>query len=525
MTMLQYMEPTGRTDSDANYTLAQGWLQNCHENHDSCRRSPIAKANLPSRLIDVEGDGDKTRLKHVDSSMEDSAGTNAEAFNYLALSYCWGAPESSGSVSSYQTSIENLDERKAGFSELSLPKTIRDAVSITRRLGVKYLWVDAICILQGKDNRAQADWKTESARMHHVYGEALLTIAVASGSSVQDGIFNTRRDPQSACRVSTTLTAVPGLGDVNVTADSLKPSDCQDEPLYHRGWTLQERVLSTRVLIYTRDQLMWECQGAAYNQSGTPMESLISMRVPKDTPINELQDRWQVLVTDYSARDLSRPEDKLPALAGLAQAFLEQMPDNSYLAGLWMRTLLDDILWAHRSVKFGRLAEQRRPSEYRAPSWSWAAVDGNIRFLWAKKNRDGFYHSQLLKAFTSSTGLGQFGEVTGGELILQGPFCRLQPISIQTDKWVQSDPPKMRFRLYLDALPILPAGKVTSKLDNIFFLRIKDDIGLLLTPVDNTVNDDTNMVFSRMGVATFYNFLQFDEVPKFCWEKRKIRII
>jgi hypothetical protein len=521
--MLQYIDPPGMTDSDVNYALAQGWLRNCQENHGSCRRPSSFKANLPSRLIDLEGEGYEKRLKLVDFSMDGSAELNADPYEYLALSYCWGVPATSGSILSYHTTHDNIEERKAGFSELSLPKTIRDAVSITRRLGIKYLWVDAICILQGTDSLAQADWKAESARMHQVYGGALLTIAVASGSSVHDGIFNTCSASQAGYRVSTNLTAVPRLGNVSVIVDSLKPSDCQNEPLYHRGWTLQERVLSTRVLIYTRDQLQWECQSATFNQSGTPMESLNTMRVPKDTPIDELQDRWQVLVTDYSARDLSVPGDKLPALAGLAHAFLAQMPDNAYLAGLWWRTLLDDLLWAHRSVDFGRLAERRRPIEYRAPSWSWAAVDGNIRFLWATTNRKGSYHTRLLEASTTPKSLSRLGEVSGGELLLQGPLCRLQPISTQANKGAESDPPKMIFQLYLDVLPMLAADKVTSKPENTFFLQIKDHIGLLLTPVDNMADGGTDMVFLRLGVASFYEC--FGEYPEFRWEERNVKIV
>lgn len=113
---------------------------------------------------------------------------------------------------------------------------------------------------------------------------------------------------------------------------------------------------------------------------------------------------------------------------------------------------------------------------------------------------------------------------------MEDPVCRLQPISIQGDNWAKSDPPKLRFFFYLDAQPMLVTGETTSELRDTFFLRIKDNIGLLLTPVDDTTDGEKGTVFLRLGVAEFYEYPRdclegCDEIPEFCWEKRKVRII
>lgn len=243
---------------------------------------------------------------------------------------------------------------------------------------------------EGVDNRARDDWKVESARMHHVYGRALLTLAAASSASAQDGIFNIFDASQATPTVNVSLKDVPYVDKLEVMANTLDPIDCSHEPLYHRGWTLQKRGLSTRVLIYTRHQLLWECQTVAITQSGTPIESVNAMRIPATArSVGVMQDRWQTLVTDYSARDLTVPSDKFPAVAGLARAFDELLPGGQYLGGLWKRTLLDDLLWAHKPIAVGRRAERSSPSGYRAPSWSWAALDGNVRWLWAPRKRKG----------------------------------------------------------------------------------------------------------------------------------------
>lgn len=504
-------------------------MENCAKNHHDCNHSDSLETQFPSRLIDVDGSEGEHLIKLVDIAEKPSTTTTPPS--YVALSYCWGSAASapnSGTDTKYQTTSENLDQRRNGFSELNLPPTIRDAVTITRRLGVKYLWVDALCILQGKNSEAVDDWTTESTRMQQIYGGALVTIAAASAASAYDGIFNLYTPQQEIDPVELTLSSSKHqLGQGGVFATQLIPSDARDMPLYHRGWTLQERILSPRVLTYTHDQLLWECQTTTLTQRGTPMESFHTARLPDNCPADELHDRWQVIVTDYSARDLSMMTDKLPAISGLAQAFQAQMGGQDYLAGLWRGSLLDDILWIHKPVDIGRRAEQSRPEKYRAPSWSWASVDGNIRWPMALWNRDGPYAAEVIDAWTTSKGCSQLSQVEDGRLVLKGPLRRLGDLT-ENYGWLtetvgsHSD----NIRLELDALTKSSVLQAIGGRQDVFVFRIKADQALLIQLVRGEVGDTVERpTFKRLGLASNWSWPTESSKEDNTFQERIIEII
>ncbi|RMZ86256.1 hypothetical protein DV737_g60, partial [Chaetothyriales sp. CBS 132003] len=314
-----------------------------------------------------------------------------------------------------------------------LPRTIQDVIFLIRRLGIRYLWVDSLCIIQGNDLAARADWERESSLMAEVYGGATLTIAAASGRSVNDPLFPPR------CQHAREHVAI-GLesedqklkGTIFLHKSSQRFVDSVDEPLYRRGWVLQERVLSPRVLICNRDQLAWECNCQSLTESGHQMESIGAMRL--DAEIRRkaeslrgvLYDTWQCLITEYSARSLSVTMDKLPAIAGLAKKFHEHHGDT-YLAGCWKQSILDDLLWAHEKIAHGPSHRRTKPTEYRAPSWSWASVDGNVRWPLAPNNRKEQYYAELLDHHIDTKPDKPFGLVTGGWITIRGPLARAEP--------------------------------------------------------------------------------------------------
>jgi hypothetical protein len=472
---------------------------------------------LPSRLVDVNGNGKKHTIKLVETSEGSASSITAASQSYIALSYCRGTMCSKGDFENgeqYRTTFQNIERRKAGFSELDLPPTIRDAVTITRRLGFKYLWADALCILQGTDPKAAEDWASEASRMHHIYGNASLTIAAASAASAYDGIFDSFKYRSESAPVEINLCSGHSqIGQGSAFSTLLVPLDSRDMPLYHRGWTLQERILSPRVITYTCDQLLWECQTTTLTQKGLPMEFLHTSRLSDNCSAGELQDRWQVLVTDYSARDLSLSTDKSPALSGLAQAFEVQLQDDEYLGGVWRRSLLDDLLWVHKPVSIGRQTVQRRPSEYRAPSWSWASIDGNVRWIYAYANREGPYWAKLIDAWTLTKGHSKFGEVQSGRLKLEGPLRRMGivdnkhsnvPFGCLSESFENEAEHFTNF--YLDVATIADPNFATAQeRQDIFILLIKKDIALLLQRIGDAL--DTNMVFKRIGLVSKYAWL------------------
>jgi hypothetical protein len=196
---------------------------------------------------------------------------------YIALSYCWG-PQTLKPFAT--TTSANIKDRKLGIPLEQLPQTFQDAITITRGLGIRYLWIDALCILQGHDSEAKADWSRESMKMADVYGGAYVTIAAANASNVHEG-FLRRKIPKEAYQMKLGLMSIQDPSIRGTVSLSTRNSFCQsmDEPLYHRGWTLQERILSPRVLICNKDQYAWECQCRTETESGEHMHSIGAMRL------------------------------------------------------------------------------------------------------------------------------------------------------------------------------------------------------------------------------------------------------
>ncbi|KAG5745223.1 hypothetical protein H9Q69_007646 [Fusarium xylarioides] len=174
--------------------LANRWIQSCSTSHEKCGMQPAgldAPKTIPTRLIDVGSKGGAVPPKIVitDSSFE---------IEYLALSYAWGPGNDFA-----QTTASNLAEMTKHLPWDDLAKTVQDAVIFTRKLGYRYLWVDALCILQSEgpdDQRHKDDWSYEAARFGQYYENATLTIAASGAISSQQGLFLDRPaldfDPQ-----------------------------------------------------------------------------------------------------------------------------------------------------------------------------------------------------------------------------------------------------------------------------------------------------------------------------------------
>jgi hypothetical protein len=161
--------------------LMRWWTKSCIRYHGHEQADDLDRAVLPRRLIDVRYSGRQPRLWTPKLSW---LGRRPE---YTALSYCWGNSEP------MVTTTNNVDRHHStGFDEARLPRTIRDAIFLTRQLGIRYLWVDALCILQGSDETARADWRRESSKMKEIYGNAFLTIVAAEHEDKDGGIFSVK---------------------------------------------------------------------------------------------------------------------------------------------------------------------------------------------------------------------------------------------------------------------------------------------------------------------------------------------
>jgi hypothetical protein len=431
--------------------------------------------------------------------------TTSTRIRYAALSYCWG----SSLEATYRTTSQNLEARKAGFSDAELPKTIRDAIVVTRRLGIGFLWVDALCILQGDDSDAKDDWAKESAKMRSVYGGALLTIAASSGPSASSGIFDLSRPQPNRSAVGTTFVSrnrsFPSGSVFLSQPEALK---ARHEPLYQRGWTLQERILSPRILFFTRGQSLWECESTILSQSGNKMESLSSLRLPNHCSLHILQKRWKEIVMDYSCRNLSFPKDKLPALSGLARAYNARRPNDRYLAGLWGLSLCDDLLWKRHGTGYGH-GLSAVPPDYRAPSWSWASVDGSVSwdlrpYEESRELKPPEYQAKILSARVQPKGTDQFGELAGGAIIMEAPLVEMVRSG---EVLMGAGPPDWRVICFLDyphaLTDELDDKKQLSKLWDAYLLRITTFHALIVVPADGTpLTPGNHRRYKRVGFGS-----------------------
>ncbi|KAI3329247.1 heterokaryon incompatibility protein-domain-containing protein [Xylariaceae sp. AK1471] len=321
------------------------WLENCKRRHPRCRTiitslQTHATGVKPKRLIRIEK-------------------LNTEALEELppfaALSYCWGGDQT----------VRCDESTTKGFEthipiEI-LPATIQDAITVCEQLGIHYLWVDALCILQD----SHADKTIEIAKMPYIYGGAVFTIVASRARSAWDGFLKTRiPTPENVSAFQLPWRCLDGqIGTVTIVE-----LDTQPEPIDDRGWTFQERFLSTRHLSEPNSAVGyvdgWRKEGESFMSHGD--EKI--WETVKDDPYHG----WEYIVLKYSERKLTHATDRPLAISGMAERY-GQLVGDEYFAGLWKRYLKSGLLWAVLARDRGR-----RPPSYQGPSWSWLAVSGPV---------------------------------------------------------------------------------------------------------------------------------------------------
>jgi hypothetical protein len=209
-------------------SVANAWVVDCLGHHLACS---LIGETVPLRLIDVSSNSEPFLVENLGYKVL-----------YVTLSHCWGTQ---GTLT---TTTTNLASRKNKIRLLKLPKTFRDAVTITRALEIQYLWIDSLCILQD----SAGDRNIESAKMGEYYRNSYLMILALCSSNSNGGILNPRPSD------STIL--LPG--EKNLYArDSGFSWDWEfaESPLSNRAWAFQERLMSTRILHYGKSEMFWEC--------------------------------------------------------------------------------------------------------------------------------------------------------------------------------------------------------------------------------------------------------------------------
>ena len=380
-------------------------MRYCDSLHNECK--VLQATNFPSRLVKVGPDDEHIRL------VETKGGKG----EYAALSYCWG-----------QNSIQlkatgpTLDSMMSHIPQEQLPKTIQDAIRLTRMLGLKYIWIDCLCILQD----SAPDWETEAAKMGQYYQYANLTVAASAAVSASCGLFNRRPKLSKPKQIkfreydgSTHLLVALGRS-IKLWTDTIDDLG----PLSERGWTFQEHALSSRIIHLTEGEMIWECPSEMITEDGHPISNNFNSMIKEfrlkrqRTPENY----WRFLVRAYSGRRLSYSQDKLPAIAGMADRYYE-IANQHYLAGLWSANLPVDLVWS----SWGWEEADKPPKILPSPSWSWASIDGGVAFIAEPVGCDFpmDVHARVHSGHCSVLGNNPFGQVERGTLDITGPVVEM----------------------------------------------------------------------------------------------------
>ena len=343
--------------------LIRAWISECRKNHPMCRSTK--SHGKPTRLVDVLPGSRSDIVRLVDVTEFHSA----EEMTYTALSHCWGAD----SRYHFMTTTHNEASRRQVIDYAALPKTYQDAVSITRKLGIRYIWIDSLCIIQNDFT----DWQTESSRMGAVFQGSYLTIAAASATDGRDGCYLDTLEPPT--RVESQAEREP----IYVRCPGSHASALHNSPLNSRAWVLQELVLSPRTIHFTSQQLYWQCRELYFSEDGVfQSEKFASIRAMSQRPLSslttdheELDRIWWSWIRDYSSRQLTKPGDWLAATAGITQYFHDHTKWTPCL-GLWRESLISGLCWHINSGRGRPTARQlpqipSRTTVKNVPTWSW----------------------------------------------------------------------------------------------------------------------------------------------------------
>jgi len=276
--------------------------------------------------------------------------------------------------------------------------------------------------------------------MQQYYQESMITISAMSAESSLTGILHPRIPRYRPLSLSLNSIKIGWEGEVRFRpcheqylSDFLFKSP---GPLHTRGWTYQEYYLPPRSIHFSKRGMVWDCVSHTIMEwNYRPLRDLLTGKLYKgqavvlstesvlvqrgNTPLKMMYAKWEEIVTQYSARNLSYSSDRLPAISGLASLLHKRLSseEDEYLAGLWKGALVQQLSW--RVV--GPLKD--RYCQYQAPSWSWVAVDQSVYFL--VRSHFHYQHAAtIVEAYVQPRDpeLQPFGAVKDGYVRIRAPW-------------------------------------------------------------------------------------------------------
>lgn len=320
--------------------LVQRWRNEC-DTHENCM--PEDDNPMPSRVLAICGDDARPPVQLIE--------TKGQQGRYLALSHCWGSNEKRP----LRTTSENYHIHQIGIPFGDLPKTFQDTVKFAQGIGIRYVWIDSLCIIQGNSQ----DWHSEAANMGDVYRNAALVVAASGAKDSSEGLFIDNRPLSTVLRLPYRMGG-ECKGTFNmIRLPGIERRHPKHGPLEKRAWTLQERYLVPRFIAFMPRSISWICNGAKVTETGEGVRGF------------DRYNEWTSLLREYTLRSLSFASDRLEAIRGIA-TFNQFRRKDRYVPeyGVWEEDLAYQLLWLNDGSNFdnSRLAN--------IPSWSWAAIGG-----------------------------------------------------------------------------------------------------------------------------------------------------
>jgi Heterokaryon incompatibility protein (HET) len=329
---------------------------------------------------------------------------------YVALSHCWGLSADNPYDQQYVTNSDTLSSRLRGMPMAELPKTFQDAVVVTRELGLRYLWIDSLCIVQD----SKVEMQQEIQKMALVYGNATVTISATSAGNSTSGFL--ARDPRSdpVITLPFALPNRPLSGSLRLYRRESQRTwdmDVESSEWNQRAWTFQERILSSRVLHFAKNKLYFECCSGDTDEDRTPSRRPIyDYTFTGDTTLlarflgyfqhfsrqgglelDQVYKSYYELAAAYSKRDLTFHQDREAAFSAIAYQFQSLLMSEN-IGGLWVDDASYGLLWTRKQDKWWKNEAHslagKKDLDFQAldsllPSWSWYSTRGEV--YWPKR--------------------------------------------------------------------------------------------------------------------------------------------
>ncbi|KAI9896885.1 hypothetical protein N3K66_007907 [Trichothecium roseum] len=374
----------------------------------------------------------------------------------MALSYCWGSEKQA--EQQLKTTSSSLRRHLNRIIISKLPKTVADAVQLCKALGIRYLWVDALCIIQDDKD----DWAQEASEMANVYSNSHVTLCILRGSSCLEGFLESKYAPRTlGVKFSSALDPAvtgklylrmlrPPEETIDVVSLALKgtPSqraqvpghlDFENSVWQTRAWTFQEARLSPRKLYVGENMFHMSCGSVRESADGSGFfDGLGSMDAHDDASFDQQHQhqhqqhhmqQWYGLVSDYAKRNLTYEKDRFPAFAAIARTFSDQFPGEEYVAGLWKSDLHRGLLWTPGSSTTFEDHFRLPDHGYVAPSWSWARRRHSVAWVQGKDDDKSVFvpECRWLDIGIAHASMNTFGSITSAHIQMSARAMQLFP--------------------------------------------------------------------------------------------------